>query len=113
MDGEPQKPENTPFLLEAPQYLEIEKSGFWYTDLKAGDRFNCGDELGYVTDYDGHVIERVVAEHDGQVLYLTKTLWASKYTEVICCAKLCNGGECHEHDHHHEHPGFEHIGTHH
>lgn len=113
MDGEPQKPENTPFLLEAPQYLEIEKSGFWYTDLKAGDRFNCGDELGYVTDYDGHVIERVVAEHDGQVLYLTKTLWASKYTEVICCAKLCNGSECHEHDHHHEHPGFEHIGTHH
>ena len=38
MDGEPQKPENTPFLLEAPQYLEIEKSGFYqyYVDHTLG-----------------------------------------------------------------------------
>ncbi len=114
LDGEPSHPEEKPFLLEAPEYVEIENSGFWYTELKAKDRFRCGDELGYVTDYDGNIIEHVIAEHDGRVLYMTKTLWASKYTEVVCYAKLCNGGECHAECHHdHHHPGHEHVGTHH
>lgn len=114
LEGEPEKREKTPFLLEAPEYVEISTSGLWYTDLKAGDRFSYGDELGYITDYDGNVLERVIAEHDGQILYLTKTLWASRYTEVVTYAKLCNGEECHEECHHdHQHYGFEHIGTHH
>lgn len=90
-----------PFLLERPLYLTVSQSGLWYTDLKAGDEVKVGQELGYITDYRGNFLECVHAGHDGRVLYLTKTLYADKGTEVVCYATLCDGKECLEEDHHH------------
>lgn len=107
-DGKPEEPAKIPFLLEAPQYVEIHHSGFWYTSFSAGDEVKRGQEFGYVTDYRGNVLERVIAQHDGRVLYVTKTLWANKETEVVTYAKLCGGAECQRechHEGHHHAPG--------
>lgn len=104
-----------PFLLERPLYLTVSHSGLWYTNLKAGDEVKLGQELGYITDYRGNILECVHAGHDGRILYLTKTLYADKGTEVVCYATLCDGTECKEndHDHNHEHCHCHHVSSHH
>ena len=107
-----------PMLLEQPLYITVSHSGFWYTDLEAGGQIRIGQQLGYITDYEGRVLERVYAEHEGRVLYITKTLWADKDTEVVTYAKLCGGEECHEENHHHHiheepsHVDVTHVGAH-
>lgn len=88
LEGEIIHHEKEPTNLENLVYYQINTSGLWYTNLKPGDKIKKNDELGYVTDYFGNVIQRCISEDDGEVLYLTKTLWACKDTEVITYAKL-------------------------
>ena len=88
LDGEITYYEKEPINLENLVYYQIKSSGFWYTDLKPQDKIKKDDELGYVTDYFGNIIEKCISQDDGEVLYLTKTLWASKDTEVITYAKF-------------------------
>jgi hypothetical protein len=102
VEDEPILPEKEPFVLEHPLYQNITTSGIWHTNLKAGDSVKVGQIIGTVSDYFGNLLEEVYAEHDGEVLYLTKTLWADKNTEVVCYATLCNGVECCEEHHIHE-----------
>ncbi|KIR02966.1 Succinylglutamate desuccinylase/aspartoacylase [Lachnospiraceae bacterium TWA4] len=110
VNGKPKVPIHKPYLLEHPLYQHVHHSGVWHTTLKGGDLLEAGQWIGSICDYFGNVIERIFAEHDGKVLYLTKTLWADKHTEVICYATICDGEECcinhghgHEHDHGHTH----------
>lgn len=112
LEGEIDMPEKEPYLLEHPLYQNISTSGIWRTDLKAGDHLEVGQMIGYVTDYFGNILEEVYAEHSGDILYLTKTLWADKDTEVITYTTMCNGVECNEPHHHHAHCGHHHDHDH-
>lgn len=88
LEGEITHYEKEPINLDNLVYYQINASGLWYTNLKPGDKIKKNDELGYVTDYFGNIVQRCISEDDGEVLYLTKTLWASKDTEVITYIKF-------------------------
>lgn len=55
-------------------YIDVEADGCWKPMVGAGDRFHRGDLLGIVTDFFGKELQRVTAECDGVVLYLTVSL---------------------------------------
>ena len=90
MDGEPLMPLTEPCRLENPVYHECHESGFWYPRVEAGQRILRGQVLGEIHGYHGELLETCVAEHDGNVLYLTKTLWVDKSVEVVTYARICS-----------------------
>ncbi|MCH1982347.1 M14 family metallopeptidase [Ruminococcus sp. OA3] len=94
MDGEPLMPLEQPYRLENPVYHECHESGLWYPCVEAGQRIYQGQVLGEIRGYHGELLETCVAEHDGNVLYLTKTLWVDKSVEVVAYARICRCSEC-------------------
>lgn len=94
MEGEPLMPLVGPYRLEHPVYHECHVSGLWYPCVEAGQRIHKGQILGEIHGYHGELLETCVAEHDGNVLYLTKTLWVDQSVEVVTYARICHCHEC-------------------
>ncbi|MDO4479021.1 MAG: sirohydrochlorin cobaltochelatase [Lachnospiraceae bacterium] len=97
LSGEPLLPILPPRCLYNPIYHCVEHSGFWYPTIDIEQNITRGQVIGEIRDYHGHVLEVCVAEHSGQIMYMTKTLWVDKATEVAMYAVFCDCDEC---DHH-------------
>ena len=76
--GEPTHPILLPKRLENPIYQNVSHSGFWYPAVQVEQNITKGQVLGEIRDYHGRLLETCIAEHSGQVMYMTKTLWADK-----------------------------------
>ena len=53
-----------------------------------------GQVIGEIRDYHGNLLEICRADHSGQIMYMTRTLWVDKATEVVMYAVFC---DCDEH----------------
>jgi predicted deacylase len=68
-------PEPTPFtLLEQFHWLRSEHEGFWYPQVSVGETVRAGQELGYVKDWEGKVLQRGVSPDKGTVLFIVSSL---------------------------------------
>ena len=68
-------PETTPFtLLEKFLWLRSEHEGFWYSQVSVGERVHAGQELGYVKDWEGNVLQVGVSPGEGTVLFIVSSL---------------------------------------
>jgi predicted deacylase len=68
-------PEPTPFtLLENFIWLRSEHEGFWYPSVSAGDTVHANQELGYITDWEGNVLQRAISSGEGTVLFIVSSL---------------------------------------
>ena len=61
-------------VLENFIWLRSEHEGFYYPQVSVGDAVKAGQALGRVTDYEGRVLQPVVAPADGCVLFLVSSL---------------------------------------
>lgn len=68
-------PEATAFtLLEQFLWRRSEHEGFWYPQVEVGERVRAGQELGYVKDWEGKVLQTGVSPGDGTVLFIVTSL---------------------------------------
>jgi hypothetical protein len=61
-------------LLERFLWLRSEHEGFWYPAVSVGEQVRAGQELGRVTDYEGHVLQQAISPADGCVLFIVSSL---------------------------------------
>lgn len=68
-------PEPTPFtLLEQFLWLRSEHEGFWYPQVAVGETVRAGQELGYIKDWEGNVLQTGVSPDKGTVLFIVSSL---------------------------------------
>ncbi len=68
-------PEATPFtLLEQFLWLRSEHEGFWYPQVSVGVTVLTGQELGYVKDWEGKVLQTAISPGEGTVLFIVSSL---------------------------------------
>jgi uncharacterized protein len=68
-------PEPLPFkILENFPWLRSEHEGYYYPQVAVGDMVTAGQELGFITDHTGQVLQRAVAPCDGAVLFVVSSL---------------------------------------
>ncbi len=68
-------PEATPFtLLEQFLWLRSEHEGFWYPQVSVGETVLTGQELGYVKDWEGKVLQTAISPGDGTLLFIVSSL---------------------------------------
>ena len=65
-------------------YIKSPTSGIFYSSFKAGDFIKIGQEIGYITDEFGNILEKITAEESGFILYKIGTPPINK-GETICC----------------------------
>jgi uncharacterized protein len=61
-------------LLENFIWVRSHQEGFWYPNLEVGDTVKQGQQLGVIKDAWGKVLEDVVSEGEGVVLFLVSSL---------------------------------------
>ncbi len=61
-------------LLERFLWLRSEHEGFWYPAIAVNDRVKAGQNLGFVKDYEGHVLQTAISPADGIVLFIVSSL---------------------------------------
>jgi len=61
-------------LLDRFLWLRSERAGFWYPATAVGEEVRAGQELGRITDYEGHVLQTAISPADGAVLFLVTSL---------------------------------------
>jgi uncharacterized protein len=68
-------PEPTPFaLLEQFLWLRSEHEGLWYPQVGVGETVSAGQEVGYVKDWEGNVLQAGVSPGEGTVLFIVSSL---------------------------------------
>ena len=68
-------PEPTPFtLLEQFLWLRSEHEGLWYPQVSVGETVHAGQELGYVKDWEGNVLQTGLSPGKGTVLFIVSSL---------------------------------------
>jgi len=68
-------PEPVPFrLLEQFLWLRSEHDGFWYPAVAVGEAVTAGQDLGHVTDCEGHVLQKAISPAAGHVLFIVTSL---------------------------------------
>jgi predicted deacylase len=68
-------PEPTPFtLLEQFLWLRSEHEGFWYPKVSVGQTVCAGQELGYIKDWEGTVMQTALSPGEGTVLFIVSSL---------------------------------------
>jgi predicted deacylase len=68
-------PEPTPFtLLEQFLWLRSDHEGFWYPQVSVGENVRAGQELGYVKDWEGNVLQTGLSPDKGTVLFIVSSL---------------------------------------
>ncbi len=65
-------------------YPTTATGGCWYPVKAPGDAVKVGECLGEIRTLGGEVIERIIAPHDGLILYQTASLYAPAGREVLC-----------------------------
>lgn len=68
-------PERVPFtLLEQFLWLRSDHDGFWYPAVPVGEAVQKGQELGWVKDVEGHVLQTAISPADGRILFIVSSL---------------------------------------
>ncbi|MGD0647890.1 MAG: M14 family metallopeptidase [Acidobacteriaceae bacterium] len=68
-------PEPTPFtVLEQFLWLRSEHEGFWYPQVSVGESVRAGQEVGYIKDWEGNVLQTGVSPGTGTVLFIVTSL---------------------------------------
>jgi len=68
-------PEPLPFtLLEQFLWLRSDHDGFWYPSVEVGEAVTAGQDLGHVTDGEGHVLQKAASPAAGHVLFIVTSL---------------------------------------
>ena len=83
-----------PKRLVDPVYQYVSHSGLWYPEVEVEQNITKGQVIGEIRDYHGNLLEICRADHSGQIMYMTRTLWVDKATEVVMYAVFC---DCDEH----------------
>lgn len=87
------KPNSTKNLNQNPEflsqqfYVKVPKTGIFYSSYKAGDSVTKGEELGYITDEFGTVLEKITAPESGIILYKISTPPVNKGETMFCIAQ--------------------------
>lgn len=70
---------------ESPRavYAGSRHDGLWYPRVEPGDEVKAGQCLGILCDFDGNEIDRVEAEMDATVLYLSGTLFVPSGRDLV------------------------------
>jgi predicted deacylase len=68
-------PDQAPFTqLDQFLWLRSDHQGFWYPAVAVGDPVTAGQDLGRVTDCEGHVLQTAISPADGHVLFIVSSL---------------------------------------
>jgi predicted deacylase len=68
-------PEPTSFtVLEQFLWLRSEHEGFWYPQVSVGETVRAGQEVGYIKDWEGNVLQTGVSPGEGTVLFIVTSL---------------------------------------
>lgn len=68
-------PQAVPFtLLERFLWLRSEHTGFWYPDVAVNEKVKSGQNLGWVKDFEGRVLQTAISPADGVVLFIVTSL---------------------------------------
>lgn len=94
LEGEALLPILPPKRLVDPVYQYVSHSGLWYPEVEVEQNITKGQVIGEIRDYHGNLLEICRADHSGQIMYMTRTLWVDKATEVVMYAVFC---DCDEH----------------
>ena len=67
--------ESLPFtLIDQFIWLQSEHAGFWYPKTTVDEMVHQGQDLGYVMDFQGNILQSVQSPADGRVLFLVSSL---------------------------------------
>lgn len=77
-----------PLNVTDVQYQSASYTGLWYPQKKAGDLFTEGEILGYVKDYEDHILETCTSYGDGVILYQTGSLQVIKDGPVVAYGRI-------------------------
>lgn len=69
-------------------YFESEEDGFWYPNIKAGQKVKKGALLGELKDMQYNLLQRYEAPYDSIVLYYTLSLGVKKNDSLIALGRL-------------------------
>lgn len=61
-------------LLEQFVWLRSEHEGFWYPKVAAGEIVHAGQELGYIKDWEGNILQTALTPNPGTVLFIVSSL---------------------------------------
>jgi hypothetical protein len=61
-------------VLERFLWLRSEHEGFWYPAVAVKDSVKAGQDVGYVKDWEGRVLQKAVSPADGRVLFIVTSL---------------------------------------
>lgn len=61
-------------LLEQFLWLRSDHEGFWYPQVSVGETVRAGQELGYVKDWEGNVLQTALSPNNGTVLFIVSSL---------------------------------------
>ncbi len=82
LDGPPPAPVDCA-VLSRFLWRRSDHDGFWYPAVGVNDAVKEGQELGVVTDWEGHVLQRATAEADGRVLFIVSSLAINKTDPLL------------------------------
>lgn len=69
-------------------YIDSEVDGYWYPEIKPGDKVERGQLIGVVCDCFGKKLKVYNSEIDGIILYMTMSLAISKKGSLIAYGEL-------------------------
>lgn len=84
----PKTPFPRPVEISHATYAPAPDSGCWLPAVAPGDQVSCGQKLGEIRDFFGHLLAAVVAEHDGIVLYMASSLSIRQDAPLIAYGAL-------------------------
>lgn len=72
--------------LYSPYYISVPETGFFYSQKKAGDIVEQGDNLGYISDEFGNKLKDIITPESGIILYKIGTPPVNKNETLFCIA---------------------------
>ena len=65
-------------------YIKVSVSGIFYSKNKAGEYVKKGDDLGYITDEFGNLLQKISTPESGMILYKIGTPPVNKGETMFC-----------------------------
>ncbi len=69
-------------------YVDAASEGFWYPQVNLNSKVEKGMRLGFIMDMDMNILQEVIAETDGMVMYYTVALGVAKGTPLIAYGEM-------------------------
>ena len=82
---------SAPYKKPAPRktftkqtYIKVPVSGIFHSKHKAGEYVKKGEDLGYITDEFGNLLQKISAPESGMILYKIGTPPVNKGETMFC-----------------------------